>query len=97
MDVAERDQWVDFSKAKDDTFFYTDIEEARWHVVLSDDKRKARLNCINHILSSIPHEDITPKEVKLAPRLAQEEYQRPPKEDQNFVPEVYLGSRIGAH
>ena len=89
MDVAERDQWVDFSKAKDETFFYTDIEEARWNVVLSDDKRKARLNCISHILSSIPHEDITPKEVKLAPRIPQEEYQRPPKDDQNFVPEVY--------
>lgn len=89
MDVAERDQWVDFSKAKDETFFYTDIEEACWHVVLSDDKRKARLNCISHILSSIPHEDITPKEVKLPPRSPQEEYQRPPRDDQNFVPEVY--------
>ena len=89
MDVAERDQWTDFSKAKDETFFYTDIEEARWHVVLSDDKRKARLNCISHFLSSIPHEDITPKEVKLPPRSTPEQYQRPPKEDQNFVSEVY--------
>jgi len=89
MDVVERDQWVDFSKAKDETFFYTDIEEARWHVVLSDDKRKARLNCISHILSSIPHEDITPKEVKLLPRAPQEVYQRPSRGDQNFVPEAY--------
>ena len=89
MDLAERNQWVEFSKAKDETFFYTDIDEARWNVVLSDDKRKARLNCISHILSSIPHEDITPKEVKLPPRPPQPEYERPPKDKQNFVPEVY--------
>ena len=89
IDLAERDRWVDFSRAKDETFFYTDIEEAPWRVVLSDDKKKARLNCIRDILKSVPHEDITPPEVALPPRAEGEPYQRPPREEQHFVPEVY--------
>ena len=89
IDLAERDRWVDFSRAKDETFFYTDIEEAPWRVVLSDDKKKARLNCIRDILKAIPHEDITLPEVELPPRADAEPYQRPPREEQHFVPEVY--------
>ena len=89
IDLAERDRWVDFSRAKDETFFYTDIEEAPWRVVLSDDKKKARLNCIRDILKAIPHEDITPPEVALPPRAEGEPYQRPPREEQHFVPQVY--------
>ena len=89
IDLAERDRWVDFSRAKDETFFYTDIEEAPWRVVLSDDKKKARLNCIRDILKTIPHEDITLPEVALPPRTEGEPYQRPPREEQHFVSEVY--------
>jgi len=89
IDLAERDRWVDFSRAKDETFFYTDIEEAPWRVVLSDDKKKARLNCIRDILKAIPHEDITLPEVALPPRTEGEPYQRPPREEQHFVSEVY--------
>ena len=89
IDLAERDRWVDFSRAKDETFFYTDIEEAPWRVVLSDEKKKARLNCIRDILKAIPHKDITLPEVTLPPRADGEPYQRPPREEQHFVPEVY--------
>ena len=89
IDLAERDRWVDFSRAKDETFFYTDIEEAPWRVVLSDEKQKARLNCIRDILKAVPHEDITLPEVTLPPRADEEPYQRPPREEQHFVPEVY--------
>ena len=89
IDLAERDRWVDFSRAKDETFFYTDIEEAPWRVVLSDEKKKARLNCIRDILEAIPHEDITPPDVDLPPRAEGEPYQRPPRDEQHFVPEVY--------
>ena len=89
IDLAERDRWVDFSRAKDETFFYTDIEEAPWRVVLSDDKKKARLNCIRDILKAVPHEDITLPEVALPPREDPEPYQRPPREEQHFVPQVY--------
>ena len=89
IDLAERDKWVDFSRAKDETFFYTDIEEAPWRVVLSDEKKKARLNCIRDILEAIPHEDITPPDVALPPRSEGEPYQRPPREEQQFVPEFY--------
>jgi polyphosphate kinase 2 len=89
MDLAEREQWVDYSRAKDETFFYTDIEEARWNVVLSDEKRKARLNCIHHILSSIDHEDLTPAPVELPVRPEPEPYERPPIGEQHFVREHY--------
>jgi polyphosphate kinase 2 len=89
MDLAERDKFVDYSRAKDETFFYTDIEEAPWHVVLSDDKRKARLNCIHHILTSISHEDLRPPEVALPPRAKPEPYERPPRDEQHFVAEQY--------
>ena len=90
IDLAERDRWVDFSRAKDETFFYTDMEEAPWRVVLSDDKKKARLNCIRDILKAIPHEDITP--ARSGPASAgqdSEPYQRPPREEQHFVPQEY--------
>ena len=89
MDLAEREKWVDYSRAKDETFFYTDIEEARWNVVLSDDKRKARLNCIHHILSGIPHENLTPAAVELPVRPDPEPYERPPMGEQHFVSEQY--------
>ncbi len=89
IDLAERDRWVDFSRAKDETFFYTDMEEAPWRVVLSDDKKKARLNCIRDILKAMPHKDITPPDVALPPRADPEPYKRPPREEQHFVPEEY--------
>jgi polyphosphate kinase 2 len=89
MDLESRDRWVEFSKAKDEMFFYTDIEEARWHTVEADDKRRARLNCIAHFLASIPYKDAIPKPAKLAPRKKQPPYERPQKTEHPPVPERY--------
>ena len=89
MDLKAREKWIDYSKAKDDMFAATDIPESPWNVVEADDKKRARLNCISHLLSMIPYEDLTPKPIKLPPRQKILHYDRPPIETQNFVPEVY--------
>ncbi|MCB8964467.1 MAG: polyphosphate kinase 2 [Bacteroidales bacterium] len=89
MDVESRNRWVEYSKAKDEMFAHTDIKQARWWVVRADDKRRARLNCISHLLNLIPYEDLTPQPIKLEPRRVDNSYIRPPITDQNFVPEVY--------
>jgi polyphosphate kinase 2 len=89
MDLESRDRWVEFSKAKDAMFAHTNIPEAPWFTVDSNDKRRARLNCIRHILSKVPYEDMTPKPIKLPPRRSQGEYQRPPLNEQFFVPDWY--------
>jgi polyphosphate kinase 2 len=89
MDLASRARWVDFSKAKDEMFSHTDIKQAPWYVVNADSKKRARLNCIHHLLSVIPYKDLTPKRIDLPPRQREEGYVRPPLSDQNFIPEVY--------
>ena len=89
MDVESRSKWVQYSRAKDIMMKYTDIKQAPWYVVNADDKCKARLNCIAHLLSVIPYEDLTPDRIELPPRQSDEGYVRPPFEDQTFVPEVY--------
>jgi polyphosphate kinase 2 len=89
IDIRSRERWVEYSKAKDDMFAYTDIKQASWYVVDADDKRKARLNCIHHLLSLIPYKDLTPEPIKLPPRGDDKGYIRPPITDQTFVPEVY--------
>jgi polyphosphate kinase 2 len=89
MDLESRARWVDYSKAKDEMFKYTDIKQAPWYVVNADNKKRARLNCISHLLSMIPYEDLTPEPVKLPPRRDRTGYVRPPFSDQTFVPETY--------
>ncbi|MCW8810222.1 MAG: polyphosphate kinase 2 [Ignavibacteriaceae bacterium] len=89
MDFESRANWVEYSKAKDIMFAHTDIKQAPWFVVNADDKRRARLNCINHLLSLIPYEDIPPEPIELPPRQKEVGYVRPPIEDQNFVPDVF--------
>ena len=89
MDLQSRKRWVDYSKAKDVMFAHTDIKQAPWYVVDGDNKKRARLNVISHLLSMIPYEDLTPPPVELPPREDTEGYVRPPMSDQNFVPEVY--------
>ncbi|MBP7830589.1 MAG: polyphosphate kinase 2 [Kiritimatiellae bacterium] len=89
MDLQSRARWVDYSKAKDEMFKYTDIKQAPWYVVEADDKRRARLNCIHHLLSLIPFKDLTPEKLKLPRRQPDPGYERPPITDQTFVPEVY--------
>ena len=89
MDLESRKKWMDYSKAKDEMLKYTDIKQAPWYVVNADDKRRARLNCIHHLLSMISYKDLTPDPVNLPGRQAGEDYMRPPITDQNFVPEVF--------
>ena len=89
MDLASRERWVEYSMAKDEMFKYTDIKESPWWVVHGDDKKRARLNLIHHLLSMIPYEDVTPRELELPVRPEGKGYVRPPIEDQTFIPEVY--------
>ncbi len=89
MDLASRSKWVEYSKAKDEMFRYTDTKQSPWFVVNADDKKKARLNCIRHLLSRIPYEDLTPEPIILPPRQKDDGYVRPPMTDQTFVPDYY--------
>lgn len=89
MDLESRAKWVEYSIAKDEMFKYTDIRQSPWWVVEGDDKKRARLNCIHHLLSQIPYEDLTPEPIELPPRVDGKAYVRPPLHEQNFVPEVY--------
>jgi len=88
MDLESRARWVSYSRAKDEMFRYTDSKLAPWYVVEADDKRRARLNCIAHLLSQVEYEDLTPAPIKLPPRV-DDPYIRPPIEEQTFVPEIY--------
>ena len=89
MDLESRARWVEYSKAKDEMFASTDTRQSPWWVVPSDDKRRARLNCIHHLLSMVPYTDLTPEPIVLPPRQRDEGYVRPPMSDQTFVPQVY--------
>ncbi len=89
MDIESRDKWEDYSKAKDRMFDYTDIKQAPWFVVNSDDKKRARLNCISHIVESVDYQDILPPPLDLPPRKEGTGYIRPPFDEQTFVPEDY--------
>jgi polyphosphate kinase 2 len=89
MDIASRDKWEEYSKAKDRMFDYTDIKQAPWYVVNSDDKKRARLNCIHHVLDQIEYMDILPDPIELPPRKKGTGYIRPPIDEQTFVPEIY--------
>jgi hypothetical protein len=70
-------------------FDYTDLKQAPWYVVNSDDKKRARLNCMSHILGMIPYEDVLPEPIELPPRKSSTGYIRPPIDEQTFVPEKY--------
>jgi polyphosphate kinase len=89
MDLRSRERWVEYSKAKDEMFHFTDTKQTPWYVVQADDKRKARLNCISHLLSQIPYQDLTPEPIKLPPRRDDGGYLRPPMSEQTFVPDRY--------
>ncbi|MCY7393459.1 MAG: polyphosphate kinase 2, partial [Leptolyngbyaceae cyanobacterium CAN_BIN12] len=90
MDLESRDRWVEYSQAKDTMFAHTNIPEAPWFTVEADDKKRARLNCISHFLSKIPYEDMTPDPMELPPRkAAPQNYVRPPRNEQFFVPQVH--------
>ena len=88
MDLEARRHWVDFSMAKDQMFAYTDTKQSPWFVVDEDDKKKARINCITHLLSMIPYEDIKDEKLSLPETQENTSYIRPPIDEQTFVPDV---------
>lgn len=89
IDLESWNRWLEYSKAKDEMFKFTDTKFSPWYCVNADDKRKARLNCISHILSIIPYEDVTPTLIELPPRKIDSSYIRPPITDYTYVPEIY--------
>ena len=91
MDLESRARWVDFSRAKDEMFVHTDIPEAPWYVVEADDKRRARLNCIAHLLSIVPYEDVIETPLDLPPRPDGGDYERPPRSLFHYVPDHAAG------
>ncbi len=90
IDLKSREMWVEYSKAKDIMMEYTDIPEAPWYQVNGDDKRRARLNVIRHILSMIPYEDIIPEPIELPERPPDDEnYTRPPMNAHIYITDHY--------
>ena len=89
MDLESRTRWVEYSRAKDEMFRHTDIKQAPWYVVNADNKKRARLNVMAHLLSLIPYEDLSPTAIELPPRQEEAGYVRPPLTDQTFVPDRY--------
>lgn len=90
MDLESRKRWVDYSRAKDDMFRFTDTKQSPWYVVQADDKKRARLSCISHLLTLIPYEDLTPPKMELPAKQVDDSYVRPPFEDQTFVPDFVV-------
>jgi polyphosphate kinase len=89
MDIESRKHWVDYSRAKDIMFAETDTKISPWYVVNADNKKRARLNCIAHLLSKVPYNDLSPVEFDLPPRQSDMGYKRPKITSQRFVPEIY--------
>jgi len=89
MDLESRRRWEAYTKAKEIMLERTHIEEARWWVVQADDKKKARLNCISHLLAQVPYEEVEAPSVSLPQRLRQADYSRTPTPDALIVPEIY--------
>jgi polyphosphate kinase len=89
MDIESRKHWVEYSRAKDEMFAHTDRKKTPWYVVNADDKKRARLNCIAHLLQQVPYHDMQPVEIEVPPRQEDTGYKRPKKSSQRFVREVY--------
>jgi polyphosphate kinase 2 len=90
MDLPSRSRWYDYSRARDEMLNVTDTEAAPWHIVPSDDKRRARLNCISHLLSKIPHEEAPKEKVKLPKRRMKDAYDdQASLRGRRFIPEKY--------
>jgi polyphosphate kinase 2 len=87
IDLASRELWVDYSRAKDEMFVHTDTREAPWYVVPADIKRNARINCISHLLDTIPYEKVKRPKVKLPKQKPEGGYVRPSEELYTYVPD----------
>tara|TARA_R110002153_G_scaffold6556_17_gene30063 strand:+ start:6099 stop:6869 length:771 start_codon:yes stop_codon:yes gene_type:complete len=88
MDLASRSKWVEYSQAKDAMFEHTDTEQSPWYVVDADDKKAARLNCIDHLLSKIDYHPVKHAEITL-PEIDRKNYQRPPHKHQRHIPHKF--------
>ncbi|MBK5116569.1 MAG: polyphosphate kinase 2 [Thermoleophilia bacterium] len=88
MDLESQARWVDYSRAKDEMFVHTDIPESPWHVVESNIKRNARINCISHLLSEIPYERGEKLKIKVPERQSDKGYIRPPRDTNTYVPDA---------
>ena len=95
IDLEARSKWVEYSIAKDEMFAHTDTRQSPWFVVRTDEKRRARLNCISHLLSRITYIDLTPAPIELPPRQPDIGYVRPPISYQRFVPDLYADATDG--
>ena len=90
MDLESMTRWEDYSRAKDEMFTHTDTPQAPWWTVEADDKRRARLNCIAHVLKSVPYHDVTPPPLELPKRRPPKaSYIRPPKSEHRYVADVF--------
>jgi polyphosphate kinase 2 len=89
MDLKSRELWIEYSKAKDVMLAYTDTKLSPWYMVDADNKKRARLNCIAHLLHQIPYKDLRPVEIELPPRHVDTSYKRPKKSTQNWVARRY--------
>ena len=89
MDMESRKHWIEYSRAKDNMFAATDSKVSPWYVVNADNKKRARLNCIAHLLQLIPYEDMKPVEIEVPSRQADIGYKRPKMSSQRFIPKVY--------
>jgi polyphosphate kinase len=89
MDLESHRRWYDYSRARDDMLLATDTSYAPWYVVNADDKRRARLNCISHLLSLIPYKELEQEKVKLPDRQKSHGYEEPKNRSYNVVPEVF--------
>jgi polyphosphate kinase 2 len=87
MDLESISRWEDYSRAKDEMFVHTDIPEAPWYVVESEDKQRARINMISHLLSTLPYHDVRQPALRLPPRPPSQGYVRVPREMQTYVPD----------
>ena len=89
MDLEARNRWVEYSEAKDEMFKHTDLKESPWWVVDGDEKRKARLNCIHHLISQFDYSDVQKEKLELPERRVVKNLNRTPFESQRFVPHIW--------
>ena len=87
MDLESRNRWVEYSRAKDAMFVQTDVPESPWYVVEANDKRRARINCIAHLLDSVPYHDVFEPTLKFPPRQGDQGYVRPSQDNYRYVPD----------
>jgi hypothetical protein len=89
MDLQSRVRWEDYTKAKEEIFARTNIPEAPWYIVEGNDKKRARLNCIQHLLDQIPYEDVPGEAITLPDRVFNPDYDRATLPDELYVPSRY--------